>query len=120
MAYYHWGMLREKKKLSSWLCAIAKNKAAHAVRRAGKTVSTETLGESVIVSSPEEAFLRREERMEIRQKLDVLSEKYREAVILHYFAGKSISEIASLLSFQRTKARCILYAPPRSVRFSLS
>ena len=96
-AYYHWGMLREKEKLSSWLCAIAKNKAAHAVRRAGKTVSTETLGESVIVSSPEEAFLRREERMEIRQKLDTLSEKYREAVILHYFAGKSISEIASLL-----------------------
>ena len=96
-AYYHWGMLREKEKLSAWLCAIAKNKAARAMRTAGKTVSMEKLGDKVRVSSPEAAILRREERMEIREKLYSLSEKYREAVMLHYFAEKSISEIASLL-----------------------
>ena len=96
-AYYHWGTLREKEKLSSWLCAIAKNKAARALRTAGKMISTEDLGNKAIVPSPEEAFLRREERMEIRKKLDTLSEKYREAVLLHYFADKSISEISSLL-----------------------
>ena len=96
-AYYHWGMLRDKEKLSSWLCAIAKNKASHAMRTAGKRVSMEKLGNRLCVSSPESTFLRREERMEIREKLYALSEKYREAVMLYYFAGKSISEISSLL-----------------------
>ena len=42
-AYYHWGMLRDKNKLSSWLCSIAKNKAAHAMRRAHMTVPMEDL-----------------------------------------------------------------------------
>ena len=74
-AYYHWGMLRDKNKLSSWLCAIAKNKAAHAMRTAKKTVSLENLSDMICVSSPESTFLRREERMEIRRKLESLSEK---------------------------------------------
>ncbi len=96
-AYYHWGALREKEKLSAWLCAIAKNKAARAVRIAGRTVSLDIIDDAMRVSSPESAFLRREARMEIREKLYSLSEKYREAVMLYYFAEKSISEIAMLL-----------------------
>ena len=96
-AYYHWGMLREKENLSAWLCAIAKNKAARVMRKAGKTVSIENIGDKIAVSSPETAFLHHEQRMEIREKISALSEKYRETVMLYYFAEKSISEIAALL-----------------------
>ncbi len=96
-AYYHWGALREKEKLSAWLCAIAKNKAARAVRTAGRMISLDHVQDTMRVSSPESAFLRREACMEIREKICALSEKYREAVMLYYFAEKSISEIAMLL-----------------------
>ena len=96
-AYYHWGMLREKEKLSSWLCAIAKNKASHALRMSEKTVSVENLGDLLCTPSPEAAYLRGEERAEIRKKIDMLSERYRETLLLYYFAEKSISEIATLL-----------------------
>ncbi|MBE6665710.1 MAG: sigma-70 family RNA polymerase sigma factor [Ruminococcaceae bacterium] len=96
-AYYHWGTLRNKEKLPSWLCAIAKNKASHAIRTSEKTVSLENLADKISVLSPESSLMRREEQMEIRKKLAVLSEKYRETVMLYYFAGKSISEISSLL-----------------------
>ena len=96
-AYYHWGMLRNKEKLSSWLCAIAKNKACHTIQASKKTVSLENLGDKIFVASPEKTFIRREKRMEIQKKLSELPEKYRKTILLYYFAGKSISEISSLL-----------------------
>lgn len=96
-AYYHWGTLREREKLSAWLCAIAKNKAARTLRKRGHTVSLDTLSDAVRVSSPETVMLRREKHAQIHEKLALLSEKNREAVMLYYFAEKSISEIASLL-----------------------
>ncbi len=96
-AYYHWGTLRDKEKLSSWLCAIAKNKSARAMKTSDKTVSLDTVEKRLHISSPESAVLRRERSLEIREKIGRLSEKYRETVMLHYFAEKSISEISALL-----------------------
>lgn len=96
-AYYHWGMLREKEKLSAWLCAIAKNKAFRALRISEQTVSLESLEKMDSSASPEEIFLHHDLRTEIREKIDTLSEKYRETILLYYFAEKSISEISSLL-----------------------
>ena len=96
-AYYHWGALREKEKLSAWLCTIAKNKAARAAKAAGKTVSLEAVGDKMRVSSPETMLLRCEQRKSIHEKISALSEKIRETVMLYYFAEKSISEIARLL-----------------------
>ena len=96
-AYYHWGMLREKEKLSSWLCAIAKNKALRAMKKADKTVSLDVMEKRLHISSPESAVLHRERSLEVREKIGHLSEKYRETVMLYYFAEKTISEISSLL-----------------------
>ena len=96
-AYYHWGMLREKEKLSAWLCAIAKNKALCTVGASKKTVSLEGLKERLSANSPEELYLLHDLRKEIREKIDTLSVKYRETILLYYFAEKSISEISSLL-----------------------
>ena len=42
-AYYHWGALRDKEKFSSWLCAIAKNKAARAMKRKGNLTEEKNL-----------------------------------------------------------------------------
>lgn len=118
-AYYHWGMLRDKNKLSSWLCAIAKNKAAHAIRTAKKTVSLENISNMICVSSPESTFLRREERMEIRRRLESLSEKYREVVMLYYFAEKSIPEIASLLEVPKGTVKFRLHEGRKKLKEEL-
>ncbi|MBQ3489706.1 MAG: sigma-70 family RNA polymerase sigma factor [Clostridia bacterium] len=118
-AYYHWGMLRDRKKLSSWLCAIAKNKASHAIRTSEKTVSLENLTDRISVSSPEASFMRREERTEIREKLAVLSEKYRETVMLYYFAGKSIPEISSLLEIPKGTVKFRLHEGRKQLKKEL-
>ena len=90
-AYYHWGMLREKEKLSSWLCAIAKNKAARAMKVAEKTLSLDDIEKRVRVSTPEEMFLHQERRQEIREKISALPEKYRDTIMLYYFSEMRIT-----------------------------
>ena len=119
-AYYHWGALRDKEKLSSWLCAIAKNKAATAMKKTGKTVSLHTIEENLSVSSPESAFLRLERRQEIREKISLLSEKYREAVVLHYFAEKSISEISELLEIPEGTVKFRLHEGRKQLKKELT
>ena len=89
------------------------------MRRAHMTVPMEDLDNKAFVSSPEDAFLRREERIEIRKKLDTLSEKYREAVILHYFANKSISEISSLLEVPEGTVKFRLHEGRKKLREEL-
>lgn len=95
-AYYNYGTLKDKEKLSSWLCAIARNKAYDAAKRLYRTVSIDTIDRRAHVNSPENIFLRREKSTEIMERISALPEKYREIVLLYYFAEKSISEISQL------------------------
>ncbi len=95
-AYYNYGMLKDKEKLSSWLCAIARNKAYDAAKRVSRTVSIDVIGTRSHAVTPENIFLRREKSTQIMEKISALPEKYRETVLLHYFAEKSIAEISQL------------------------
>ncbi len=108
-AYYHWGTLRDKEKLSSWLCAIAKNKATRAMKMTGSTLSLDEVEKKLRVSSPETAFLHQEHRKEIREKISELSEIYREPIMLYYFAKKSVSEIAEILGISKDAVKFRLY-----------
>ncbi|MBQ8495946.1 MAG: sigma-70 family RNA polymerase sigma factor [Clostridia bacterium] len=118
-AYYHWGMLREKEKLSSWLCTIAKNKAARAMKTAGKTISLDDIEKRVSVTSPETTFLRQERQQEIREKIGELPEKYRDTIVLHYFAEMSISEIAEFLEISESNVKFRLYEGRKKLKKEL-
>lgn len=108
-AYYHWGVLRDKAKLSSWLCAIAKNKATRTMKTKENTLPLDEIEKRLRVSSPEASFLHQERREEIRAKIGELSEIYREPILLYYFAKKSVSEIAEILSISKGTVKFRLY-----------
>ena len=118
-AYYHWGMLREKEKASSWLCAIAKNKAVSSVKGEGKTLSLADVEGKVRVSSPESSFLRQEQRQEIRERISKLPEKYRDTIMLHYFAEMSIAEIAKFLEITESNVKFRLYEGRKKLKKEL-
>ena len=118
-AYYHWGALRDKEKLSSWLCAIAKNKAVRSVKTASKALSLDVADKRVRVSSPETDFLRQEHRREIRAKIGELSEIYREPIMLYYFAKKSVSEVAEILSISKEAVKFRLYEGRKKLKKEL-
>lgn len=108
-AYYHYDKLKDKSKIASWLCAIARNKAIDCLKRNRHIVSMDVLGRSYSNVTPETLFLKQEKKNELMREIFSLSEKYRETLLLYYFAEKSIKEISEILSI-----------PEGTVKFRLS
>lgn len=91
--------LRDTSKFGAWVCSFAKNCARtleRHYRAAIPDISLDTL-EGFEIADEDEPFA--EDDLEnVRHSVDLLSEKIRETVRLHYFEGKSVAEIAEMLS----------------------
>lgn len=97
--------LRERDNFSSWVCSIAKNCAKNVVARYRSAIPDISFNvlENLDLSDESESelipLLRESSRTEeLREALDLLSEKIREVLVLHYFEGFSVKEIATKLS----------------------
>jgi len=100
-AWKHLGHLRERDKLRSWLCGIARNRINNFLRREGRepvraaepleniaeTHSTEALPADQTISNEEQAILWR--------SLERIPEIYREPLILFYREHQSIESVAA-------------------------
>ena len=104
-AYLDLGRLREPDRFGGWLCGIAVNLARMRLRRRGATASLEDwsgglrvpAGVAVDDLSPEDAVEARETLRLVRRAIEVLPERQREVVLMHYVEGLSCQEIAALL-----------------------
>jgi RNA polymerase sigma factor (sigma-70 family) len=92
--------LREPDKLRSWLCSIARNIIAGAVRsRKQEPVHTaRPLAEAIHLPSPEmlpvDRAISREEESILWRSLEQIPEMYREPLVLFYREGQSIDSVA--------------------------
>jgi RNA polymerase sigma factor (sigma-70 family) len=100
-AWKHLGHLRERDKLRSWLCGIARNRINNFLRREGRepvhaaeplenvaeTQSAEALPADQTISNEEQAILWR--------SLERIPEIYREPLILFYREHQSIESVAA-------------------------
>ncbi len=96
-AFRGWKRFRGESKPFTWLYAIARKILARHYRRAGverraeERLKSEAAGSCPGDSSDEErGFM-------IRQAVSQLSEPFREAILLHYFADLSVARIAESL-----------------------
>ena len=98
-AWMNLSELRDGSKFGAWVCAFAKNCARTLERHYRAAIPDISLDVSEIQEPAEEDDYFAEDAYEdIHKAVDSLSEKIREAVSLHYFAGKSVAEIADMLS----------------------
>lgn len=98
-AWMNLSELRDGSKFGAWVCAFAKNCARTLERHYRAAIPDISLDVSEIQEPAEEDDYFAEDAYEDMHKaVDSLSEKIREAVSLHYFAGKSVAEIADMLS----------------------
>lgn len=102
-AWKHLGQLRERDKLRSWLCGIARNRINNFLRREGReplhrageldeiaeTRSPEPLPVDYTISNEEQAILWR--------SLERIPETYREPLVLFYREHQSIEAVAEQL-----------------------
>ena len=102
-AFENLARVDRNRPLAPWLYRIAHNEAANYLRTRARHPETalETDHWSGIpaseTDSPEDAQLASEESTAIRQALDQLKPRQREALVLHYFEDRSYEEIAEIL-----------------------
>lgn len=96
-AYMHMPSLQKPERLGSWLYSIAYRLSLNALRSRQRHEPLDLHSHIADEAPVDEAVLRRSERRRVWQALDALEERNRAPVVLHYFGGQSVPEIANLL-----------------------
>ena len=93
--------IREGSSFEAWLYRIAVNRCRSRMRRKWyQALPWPDAGQQLVASSegqPDRLMLQIEQRSEILEAVNILGEKHRLVVILHYYGGLSNQEIAQIL-----------------------
>ncbi len=106
-----------KCKLSTWLCAIAKNLFLTYLRK--RHVHEDVDKMELPVASAEENALENLGKLELFQMLHNLEEPYREVTYLRVFGGLSFQEIGQILGKTENWARVTYYRGKEKIRKEL-
>jgi len=93
------GRFEGRSQVSTWLLAIARNKALSTLRRrAPEALDEETIESIADPANTPDAALEASQRGElIRKALTQLSPAHREVIDLVYYHGKSVAEVAAII-----------------------
>ena len=101
-------------KISTWLCAIAKNQLAVYLRKHPPVDSWEEATETV--DSAEQQMLQSENRVALMRKLHDCPEPYREVLYLRIFGNLSYREIGDIMDKTVNWARVTFYRGKEKLR----
>ncbi|MBR5497279.1 MAG: RNA polymerase sigma factor [Clostridia bacterium] len=108
-AYMNYSSLRDKEKVSSWLCKIAQN-TYYAWYNEQKRFKSEDVSESVSdEKTAEDIFVQKELSQRALQCLHELDEPYKEVIMLSVFGGFSLKDISSIFGKSESWARVTFY-----------
>lgn len=102
-AWRQLGTLREREKLKSWLCGIARNRINNALRRETRDAvkqaePIEAIAEAPSsVTTPADHVISQEEETLVWNALEQVPENYREPLVLFYREGRSVRKVADAL-----------------------
>ncbi len=108
-AYMNYASLRNKEKVSVWLCQIAKNTYFAWYNEQKKKASLDELETVCMEESMEDAFVIEELSREALRCLHGLEEPYKEVFMLSVFAGLSLKEISSMFGKSESWAQVTFY-----------
>src|SRR5215472_12747725 len=102
--------------LSTWLLAIARYKALSARRRRTDAELDEATVSTVPDADDPEVTLQKKNRAEaLRQSLLLLSPDHREVIDLAYYHGKSVKEIAEIVSINEATVKTRMFYARRKL-----
>ncbi len=107
-AYTHWGTLRDKAHVESWLFSIAHNLVVSYLRSQAKTCRWEMSASQPSFASPEDGALLSDDLKRLRQALHLLPSRYQEIISLRFNAGLSHRQIADILGITPGNVRVML------------
>ena len=114
-AYMNYASLRNKEKVSVWLCQIAKNTYFAWYKEQKKKAPLDELETVGVDESMEDAFVTKELSQEALRCLHDLVEPYKEVFMLSVFAGLSLKEISSMFGKSESWARVTFYRAKQKI-----
>lgn len=108
-AYMNYSSLRNKEKVSVWLCQIAKNTYFAWYNEQKKKGSIDEIENTSNCENIEEAFIQEELSQKVLLCLHELEEPYKEVFMLSVFGGFSLKEISSIFGKSESWARVTFY-----------
>ena len=115
--------LQEPQKFGSWVCRIAKNCALNMIGRYRSFLPLDVVDNvnafADADSNPAELYALSEEREEVNKSIEVLPEKVKQIIHLHYFEGLSIVEIADRLRISEGTVKWQLHDGRKRIRKEL-
>lgn len=116
-AYRNLWRYSSKHTFRAWIYAIARNKAIDLIRKRKREVPL-TLDEGIVdyQPGPEEAWLAKEQAMNVQQILDELPEHYKQALYLRYQQELSYEEISTVLNIPVSSVKTHLFRGKEKLR----
>lgn len=108
-AYMNYASLRNKEKVSVWLCQIAKNTYFAWYNEQKKKASLDVLETASIDESIEDVFVQKELSQKALRCMHELEEPYKEVFMLSVFGGFSLKDISSIFEKSESWARVTFY-----------
>ena len=115
--------LQEPKKYASWVCRIAKNCARNMISRYRSFLPLDVVDNLNITDdgaeNPAELYVLSEERNEVNKSVEMLPDKVKQIIQLHYFEGLSIVEIADRMRISEGTVKWQLHDGRKRIRKEL-
>ena len=115
--------LQEPGKYGSWVCRIAKNCARNMIGRYRQFLPLDVVENAATVDdrsqNPAELFALSEDRREVKDSVDLLPERVRQIIHLHYFEALSIAEIADRMRISEGTVKWQLHDGRKRIRKEL-
>ena len=115
--------LQEPQKYCSWVCRIAKNCALNMISRYRGFLPLDTVDNLDIsdggAENLAESYALSEERNEVDKSIEMLPERVRRIIHLHYFEGLSIAEIADRMRISEGTVKWQLHDGRKRIRKEL-
>ncbi|MBQ8911984.1 MAG: sigma-70 family RNA polymerase sigma factor, partial [Clostridia bacterium] len=115
--------LKDPAKYGAWVCRIAKNCVRNTVLRFENYLDLEVVENVRLADTekddPAELYLRNEQKSELQQCIDRLSDRVQTVIKLHYFEGLSVTEIAKRMSITEGTVKWQLHEGRKKIRKDL-
>ena len=115
--------LQEPKKYASWVCRIAKNCALNMISRYRSFLPLDVVDNINIIEggaeNPAEAYALSEERNEVNKSIELLPEKVKKIIYLHYYENLPIAEIADRMRISEGTVKRQLHDGRKRIRKEL-
>ena len=115
--------LQDPKKYGAWVCRIAKNCALNMINRYRSFLPLDVVDNLNVSHSgaenPAESYALSEERNEVNKSIEMLPEKVRQIIHLHYFEDLTIAEIADRMRISEGTVKWQLHDGRKRIRKEL-